>query len=219
MGKRMNPYTQWRLVLIFLLPSWAIAQTSPISAVSGMRAPKNIAHISGSIYPTVILPTFMTPAKQPGVTPPYRATPLGEAEITAVCLASSANAQLCGASQDAAASSRSGCDTESSYDDAEGAMTQPLMMCHGKYEPLYSHPAHMAFCDVDDVGVSGCLSRYANALVPRPASAKQVVHVTIRNSQGAVDVLTVLATVSETTDQITTEVLKEHPDITVEDVH
>lgn len=215
----MNPYTQWRFVLIFVLPSWAMAQTAPLSAVSGVRAPKDVAHIAGSIYPTMIPPAFMTLARPSEVIQQRAASAPGDTEITSVCLASSADAQLCGARQDAASSSRSGCDIESSYDDAQGGMTEPLMMCHGKYEPLYSHPAHMAFCDVDDIGVSGCLSRYAKALVPRPASAKQVVHVTIRNNQGAVDVLTVLATVSETTDQITAEVLKEHPDITVEDVH
>jgi len=94
-------------------------------------------------------------------------------------------------------------------------MAEALTICHGMYEPIYSHSTNMAFCDVDDVGLSGCLSRYANVLVPRPVSAKQVVHVTIRNNQGTADVLTILATGSETWDQIRTQVLTEHPNITV----
>lgn len=212
----MKLYTQGFLLLIFSLPLGAMAQTGAVPVTSDMKTTKDAAHISSSIYPTVIPPAPMTLTRPSGVIQPYVAAPLGEAEVVSVCMASSADAQFCGASVDAASPNRSGCDTESSYDDTQGTMTEPLMVCHGKYEPSYSHSAHMAFCDVDDVGLSACLSQFANVLVHHPAAAKQVVHVSVRNSQGQLDILTTLTTGFETTEQIKREVLKARPDITIE---
>lgn len=218
MDKRMNPYTQICIFLIFVLPSWAMAQTAPMPANSGAKMVKDAAYISGSIYPTLIPPTSMTRVKSSVIMEPHLVVPPDDAEITSVCIASSTAAQICGASLDATSANRSSCGTESSYDDARGLMTETLMVCHGKYEPAYSHLAHTAFCDVDDVGLSDCLSRYANALVRHPAPAKHVVRVSIHNSRGAIDVLTVLATDSETSEQIKTEALKGRPNTTVDDI-
>ncbi|GGA42526.1 hypothetical protein [Dyella nitratireducens] len=57
--------------------------------------------------------------------------------------------------------------------------------------------ANMAFCDVDSVGLSHCLSHYANVLVKQPARARRTLSFLVRDASGAVRIVTVLATAKQ----------------------
>lgn len=58
------------------------------------------------------------------------------------------------------------------------------------------HEAHVAVCDVDDVGLAGCLEKYAPSLVKHAAFAKHVYQFTGRDSDTRT--ITVLANAAQT---------------------
>ena len=62
--------------------------------------------------------------------------------------------------------------------------------------------ANMAVCDVDRVGLSHCLSHYAHALVKQPIAATRSVSFMLRDAQGGLSTVTVLATAAQSDEAI-----------------
>ena len=68
-----------------------------------------------------------------------------------------------------------------------------------------------AFCDVQAAGLPHCLARYANALVKRPDTATRTLSFTVRDAQGALSKVIVLATASQSDAQIAEAALDGRP--------
>jgi len=180
----MNAFTR-SAMLLFALPVCAMAQTA-----------KDTAHVSGSIFPSLVRPVpLRVPSLSPSLKPFEVAS--GAQGITAVCLTSPDNAAQCQASLDAASSQHTGCTDNAAYNAGQAAMSEPAMYCHGNYEPTFVHAEHIAFCDVEDIGLSRCLARYANALAKQPAAARYTLRLTVRDVQGVPDIVIVLATATQ----------------------
>lgn len=194
----MNAISRVTLFLL-ALPVCATAQTA-----------QDAAHISGSIFPTVIRPVPLRPPKPSPSLKPFEWAP-GAQGITAVCITSPDNAAQCRASLDTASSHHAGCTDNTTYDAGQAAMSDPAMYCHGNYEPTFAHAEHIAFCDVEDIGLSRCLARYATALAKQPAAAVHTLRFTVRNAQGASDTVIVLATATQSDTAIAKAVLEGKP--------
>lgn len=184
---------------LLALPALATGQTQ-----------QNVSRVPGSIYPTVIRPAPWTPPKPSASIHPLEVAP-GAQGITAVCLATQDNAKQCQASMDAVSADRAGCNDNASYDAGQAAMSEPSGLCHGKYEPTFTHAEHVAFCDVEDTGLSRCLSRYANALVKQPNAATRTLSFIVRDAGGVLNKVTVLATAAQTDKEIASAALEGMP--------
>lgn len=194
----MNTFVRGIALILLVLPVWAIAQTA-----------QDVSRVSGSIYPTVIRPApLMTPKPQTAVHPLVVAP--GAQGITAVCLTSQDNAAQCQASMDAAFSQHAGCNDNAAYDAGQSAMNEPSMYCHGRYEPVFSQSSHVAFCDVEDLGLSRCLSRYVNALVKQPKAAARALSFVVRD-QGVSSTVIVLTTATQSEAEIAKAALEGKP--------
>jgi hypothetical protein len=68
-----------------------------------------------------------------------------------------------------------------------------------------------AFCDVQAVGLPHCLAHYANVLVKRPDMATRTLSFTVRDAQGAVSKVIVLAAASQSDAQIAQAALDGKP--------
>ena len=157
----MNSFMRDAALCLFAFPAWSVAQTT-----------QDASRIGGSIYPTVIRPAPLAPAK-----PPAGARPLSTAQgITAVCLGSHGNATQCQAGL-----------------------------------PDALPPSQIAFCDVQDVGLAGCLSRYATGLVKLPEAAARTLAFTVRDAQGTSGTVIVLATATQSEEAIATAALDGKP--------
>jgi hypothetical protein len=176
----MSPY-RWRgVAFVLLCPAWAAAQSAAHGAESAVGNQRDVSHISGSIYPTVVLPSRAGASAPPAIVP----APTAEVDedVTSVCLASAGNFDHCGALANTASAASS---------------------------------SHMAYCDIDDVGFAKCLSRYSRVLVRHPPLTKQSLRVEVIDGHGNSEALAVLATASATHEQITAEVRKDRPDVTI----
>lgn len=71
--------------------------------------------------------------------------------------------------------------------------------------------ANMAFCDVESVGLSHCLSRYASVLVKQPIGAKRTLSLVVRDAQGALTTMTVLAKATQSDDEVAKATLQTMP--------
>jgi hypothetical protein len=63
-------------------------------------------------------------------------------------------------------------------------------------------PTQMAFCNVQEVGLSRCLSNYANALVKLPEAATRTLSFIVRDAQGVSSTVIVLATATQNEQEI-----------------
>lgn len=90
-------------------------------------------------------------------------------------------------------------------------MSEPAMYCHGNYEPTFAHAEHIAFCDVEDTGLSHCLARYATALSKQPAAAMYTLRFNVRDAQGVPDTVVVLATATQSDASIAKAALEGRP--------
>ena len=186
-------------LLLLALPACTAAQTA-----------QDAAHISGSIFPTVIHPAPMRPPKPSPGLKPFEVAP-GAQGITAVCLTSPDNASQCQASLDVASLQHAGCTDNAAYDAGQAGLNEPAMYCHGDYEPTFTHAEHIAFCDVEDIGLSRCLARYATAVAKQPAAAVHTLRFTVRDRQGASDTVIVLATATQSDTAIVKAALEGKP--------
>lgn len=143
----MNSFMRDIALCLFAFPAWSVAQTA-----------QDASHIGGSIYPTVIRPAPLAPAKPPAAVRP----PAAAQGITAVCLGSRSNATSCQAGL-----------------------------------PDGLPPSQVAFCDVQEVGLARCLSRYASGLVKLPEAAARTLVFTVRDAQGASSTVVVLAAATQ----------------------
>ena len=199
----MRTFMRGAVLLALVVPSWVSSQA--------VKPPTpNALHIAGSIYPSVIRPAPMPAPKSTGLHP-FAAISNAQG-VTAVCLTSQDNASQCEASMDSASAQRSACHDNASYRSETASMDEPDSLCHGRYEPAFTHAAHMGFCDVDDTGMAGCLSRYADVLVKQPDSpASRVLSLVIRDAQGMLSTATVLATALQTDDDVASMALEGKP--------
>lgn len=73
--------------------------------------------------------------------------------------------------------------------------------------PAYADRCHasatMAFCNVEAAGLRQCLSHYASALVKQPDGAKRVLSFVVRDAHGATSTVTILATMTQSDEDIT----------------
>jgi hypothetical protein len=74
-----------------------------------------------------------------------------------------------------------------------------------------THAATIAFCDVAAVGLSHCLSRYANALVKRPVAASRTLSLVVRDAQGSLHTAIVLASAMQSDQDIANAALDGTP--------
>lgn len=75
--------------------------------------------------------------------------------------------------------------------------------------------ADMAICDVDRVGLSHCLSHYANALVKQPVAATRSLSFMLRDAHGALSTVTVLATSAQSDEAIAKAAVQGIPGATI----
>jgi hypothetical protein len=107
--------------------------------------------------------------------------PAGLGDIAAVCITSgSDDVGQCGVS---ATLARAGCT-------AAGRL---LSACHGG-----DRVAHVALCNAEDVGLSGCLSKYAVAVVRHPDVAEKAYQFSVRRDDKNLPDITVLVTAKQT---------------------
>lgn len=194
----MRPFIRAVALLLPVLPAGALAQATPA-----------ISRISGSIYPALIRPAPLVPPKPTAMRPLVVAP--GAQGITAVCLTSQDNAAQCQASMDAAAKQHAGCNDNAAYDAGQTTIDEPSMFCHGRYEPTFTQSPHVAFCDVEDLGLAHCLSRYATALVKQPAAATRTLSLVVRDAHGVSSTVIVLATAAQNDEDIAKAALEGKP--------
>ncbi|RUL64519.1 hypothetical protein EKH79_10850 [Dyella dinghuensis] len=114
-----------------------------------------------------------------------RATPAGPAgqdDIAAVCITSGSDVGQCGVS---ATLAQAGC----------GAAGKPLSSCH---DDKVARAQHVALCNAEDVGLSGCLSKYATALVRHPDMAEKAYQFSVRRDDKNLPDVTVLVSAKQT---------------------
>ncbi|RDS83495.1 hypothetical protein DWU98_03890 [Dyella monticola] len=199
----MRTFMRTAMLLVLVIPAWASSQAVDPPA-------RDVLHISGSIYPSLIRPAPVSVPKPTGLHP---FTAISNAQgITAVCLTSQDNASQCEATMDSASAQRSACHGNASYDSEAASMDEPNSLCHGQYEPRFAHATHMGFCDVEDTGMAGCLSHYASMLVKQPAlPASRVLSLVIRDGRGMLSTVIVLATAIQTDDDVAAMALEGKP--------
>ena len=92
------------------------------------------------------------------------------------------------------------------------AATQSVTaVCLASPENAAHCQANTAYCDVHAVGLSRCLARYSNVLVKLPDTATRTLSFTVRDAQGALSKVIVLATASQSDAQIVEAALDGKP--------
>jgi hypothetical protein len=160
-----------------------------------------VSRISGSVVHTTMQPVTQSnsiPQTASAVVRAAASEPGDPQNITAVCLTSGSNSDRCGATVVPTSAAGTGCQEGGRYNGEEGAIDEPMSWCHGRAEPVYTHAPHVAICDVDDVGLSGCLEKYASSLVKRPDAAKHAYQVDVGDHDDAHRAITVLVTAKQT---------------------
>lgn len=160
-----------------------------------------VSRISGSVVHTTMQPVMQfnsIPQTVSTVVRTAASEPGDPEDITAVCLTSGSNPGRCGATAVPTSAAGTGCQEGSRYNDEESAIDEPSSWCHGRAEPVYTHAPHVAICDVDDVGLAGCLEKYASSLVKHPDAAKHAYQVEVGNRDDAHRAITVLVTAKQT---------------------
>jgi hypothetical protein len=71
--------------------------------------------------------------------------------------------------------------------------------------------ANVAFCDIESVGLSHCLSRYASVLVKQPVGAKRSLSIVVRDANGTVRTMTALAKATQSDDAVAKATLQHMP--------
>jgi hypothetical protein len=110
------------------------------------------------------------------------AGPTGLEDIAAVCITSGTDVGQCGAS---ATLAQAGC----------GTAGKPSPACEGD---KVAHKQHVALCNAEDLGLSGCLSKYAASLVRHPDAAEQAYQFSVRRDDKNLPDITVLVTAKQT---------------------
>jgi hypothetical protein len=160
-----------------------------------------VSRISGSLIHSTMQPAVQPNQVSEAASPSVRAAanePGDPENITAVCLTSGSNVGRCGAMPISATAASTGCQDTGRYNNEEGAMDEPASWCHGHTEPTYTHAPHVAICDVEDVGLAGCLEKYASSLVKHPNAAKLAYQVNIDSDDTDHRSVTVLVTAKQT---------------------
>jgi hypothetical protein len=71
--------------------------------------------------------------------------------------------------------------------------------------------AQVAFCDVQDIGLGRCLSRYATGLVKLPEAATRTLSFLVRDAQGTSSMVIVLATADQSEKEVAAAALDGKP--------
>lgn len=165
-------------------------QSSPAQTVSQIAG--SIIHSTTKPSPPVVHAPQATSSSVDAL-----ANEPGDAEdIKAVCITSGPNMEGCGATVVHDSGNTNNCGDTDRHDAEADGMDQPSSWCHGHAEPARTHAPHVAVCDVDDVGLAGCLEKYASSLVKHAAVAKRVYQFTGHDENTRI--VTVLATAKQT---------------------
>lgn len=165
------------LSLIVIL-STCVAHAGESAVAASPQNVTRIAKIAGSVIQATV--RSVDKATPPG--------PTGLEDITAVCITSGSSADSCG---QAATLAQAGCDT--SHKQAEGGKSSSA--CEGN---RVARAQHVALCDAEDIGLSGCLSKYATALVRHPGIAEKAYQFSLRRDDKNLPDITVLVTAKQT---------------------
>ena len=185
-----------------------IASAAPTLAANSTVTPQDVARIAGSVQQTTA--TTQVAAAVPSVSIAHVAAESVD-DVTAVCLTTQSNLSACSAGVAITEPTNSGCGGSASYDADTGTISEPSAYCHGRTEPVVTHPAHVAVCDVEDVGFSGCLSKYADALVKHAPRARQTFFVMVQTRDGQMVDKTVLMPRGKSGDEAAQFALAEFP--------
>lgn len=163
------------------------------------HAPTQVSRIAGSLLQSSPQPAAPINRIAGTASPSVQAIagePGDPESITAVCITSGANSARCGATTLPATTTASGCQESGQYQNDTGSIDEPSSWCHGHAEPSYAHAPHVAVCDVDDVGLGGCLEKYASSLVKHADRARYVYQ--FNASEHEQPAITVLVTAKQT---------------------
>jgi hypothetical protein len=109
-------------------------------------------------------------------------------DVTAVCITSDSNVGQCGASANLA---QADCNASGQHANTG----KPSSACQGNN---VARAQHVALCDADDIGLSGCLSKYAASLVRHPGIAEKAYQFSVRRDDKSLPDITVLVTAKQT---------------------
>jgi hypothetical protein len=166
------------MLVVLVSMSTCVAHAGESTAAVPPQTVTRIAKIAGS----VIQATVRSVDK---VTPPG---PTGLEEVTAVCITSGSDASQCGQS---ATLAQAGCGASDKK--ADPGKSSPA--CDGNKT---ARTQHVALCDAEDVGLSGCLSKYATSLVRHPGIAEKAYQFSVRRDDRNLPDITVLVTAKQT---------------------
>lgn len=196
----LNPRMRLNRVIVHV--AWiAVLFTSATHA--GGAAPdqaspaQTVSQIAGSIIQSTArpsIPVVHAPAATSASVNALANEPGDAEDIKAVCITSGPNMEGCGATL--VHDSGNHCGDADRHDPEPNGMDQPSSWCHGHAEPERTHAPHVAVCDVDDVGLAGCLEKYATSLVKHAAVAKRVYQFNGHDKDARI--ITVLATARQT---------------------
>jgi hypothetical protein len=114
--------------------------------------------------------------------------PAGLEDVTAVCITSGSDVGQCGASANLAQA-----DCKGSSQRADTGKTSSACRSNN-----VARAQHVALCDADDIGLSGCLSKYAASLVRHPGIAEKAYQFSVRRDDKNLPDVTVLVTAKQT---------------------
>jgi hypothetical protein len=160
-------------LLLIVMMSTRVAHADGSAANVSPQTVTRVAKVAGSVI-------------QATVRSVDRATPAGPAgvgDVAAVCITSGSDVGQCGVS---ATLAQAACSVAG----------KPLSACHGGDK--VARTQHVALCNAEDVGLSGCLSKYAAALVRHPDAAEKAYQFSVRRDDKNLPDVTVLVTAKQT---------------------
>jgi hypothetical protein len=113
--------------------------------------------------------------------------PVGLESITAVCITSGSNPNGCGQAANLA---------QANCRDAGQDPGKSSPACQNSV----ARAQHVALCDADEVGLAGCLSKYASALVRHPNAAEKAYQFAVSRDNKNLPDVTVLVTSKQSED-------------------
>lgn len=161
------------------------AHAAEPSAVTTPQSVTRIAKIAGSVIQTTVRSVA-------SVAP---IVPSNLADITAVCITSGSSEGECGVAADVADLAKADC---RGHGGQPGASDRSTAGCPHSTDPQLARQQHVALCNADDVGLAGCLSKYAASLVKHPGVAEKVYQFSVRRDSKDLPDVTVLATAKQT---------------------
>jgi hypothetical protein len=156
---------------LIVIMSTCVAHDGSVESVTPQTVTR-IAKVAGSVIQATVRPV--------GTAIPNG--PIGREDVAAVCITSRPDVGQCGLP---ATLVQAGC----------GAAGKPSSACQ---RDKVARTQHVALCDAEDVGLSGCLSKYAASLVRHPDFAEKTYQFSVRRDDKNLPDITVLVTAKQT---------------------